>query len=145
VEYALDYARARGVLVVAAAGNQGALGSTAITRHPWVIPVVAADILGRPSIQSNLSGSIGRNGLAAPGYGVISLATGGGSIVLGGTSVAAPFVTGTAALLWSVFPRASASQVMIAVTQKGTNRRRSILPRLLNAAAAFQLLSEEMR
>ena len=38
----------RGVIVVAAAGNQGTLGSSAITRHPWVIPVVACDLRGRP-------------------------------------------------------------------------------------------------
>ena len=30
----------RGAIVVAAAGNQGGmLGSSAVTRHPWVIPV----------------------------------------------------------------------------------------------------------
>src|SRR5688572_20769656 len=42
-----DYALQRGVLVVAAAGNQGILGSSTITRHPWVIPVVAYDRRGR--------------------------------------------------------------------------------------------------
>jgi subtilisin family serine protease len=31
----LDYAARRGVLMVAAAGNQGTLGNSAITRHPW--------------------------------------------------------------------------------------------------------------
>ncbi len=40
LEEALDQAK-RGVIVIAAVGNQGTLGSTAITRHPWVIPVVA--------------------------------------------------------------------------------------------------------
>jgi subtilisin family serine protease len=33
----LDYAARRGVLVVAAAGNQGTVGSSAITRHSWVM------------------------------------------------------------------------------------------------------------
>jgi len=37
----LDYAARRGVITVAAAGNQGAIGSSAITRHQWVIPVAA--------------------------------------------------------------------------------------------------------
>src|SRR6266699_3879532 len=37
LEDALDYAARRGVIAVAAAGNQGAVGSSAITRHPWVI------------------------------------------------------------------------------------------------------------
>src|SRR6266849_4946 len=60
LEEALDYAARHGVIAVAAAGNQGAVGSSAITRHPWVIPVVAYDLRGRPIQQSNLGGSIGR-------------------------------------------------------------------------------------
>ncbi len=48
LEEALDYAAQRGVIPVAAAGNQGTLGSSAITRHPWVIPVIAYDSQGRP-------------------------------------------------------------------------------------------------
>src|SRR5260221_8862453 len=47
LEEALNYAARRGVLVVAAAGNQGTVGSTTITRHPWVIPVVACDLQRR--------------------------------------------------------------------------------------------------
>src|SRR3954465_12351079 len=35
----LDYASARGALVIAAAGNQATLGSSEITRHRGVIPV----------------------------------------------------------------------------------------------------------
>ena len=34
LEEALDYARSSGVIVVVAAGNQGTVGSSAITRHP---------------------------------------------------------------------------------------------------------------
>src|SRR5262249_15856389 len=41
LDEALDHAARRGVIAVVAAGNQGALGSTALTRHPWVIPVAA--------------------------------------------------------------------------------------------------------
>ena len=71
---ALDQAVRRGVIVVAAAGNQGTLGSSAITRHPWVIPVVACDLRGRPMNESNLGGSIGRRGLSAPGTALPALA-----------------------------------------------------------------------
>ncbi len=73
LEEALDQAARRGVIVVAAAGNQGTLGSTAITRHPWVIPVVAYDLQGRPMNDSNLGSSIGRRGLGAPGDAITSL------------------------------------------------------------------------
>jgi hypothetical protein len=48
VSDALDYAAARGVIVVAAVGNQGMLGSSGITRHAWTIPVTAFKDDGRP-------------------------------------------------------------------------------------------------
>jgi subtilisin family serine protease len=38
LEEVLNHALSRGVLIVAAAGNQGTIGSSVITRHPWVIP-----------------------------------------------------------------------------------------------------------
>ena len=45
---ALDHAARRGVLIVAAAGNQGMVGGTIITAHPWVVPVGACDLRGVP-------------------------------------------------------------------------------------------------
>jgi subtilisin family serine protease len=141
LEEALDLAVRRGVIVVAAAGNQGALGSSAITRHPWVIPVVACDLAGRPMNESNLGGSIGRRGLSAPGDGVTSLSAQGQPLTLGGTSVAAPFVTGAIALLWSEFPVATAAQIKLAVTRAATTRRASVVPPVLDAAAAYRNLS----
>src|SRR5262249_17840145 len=59
---ALDHATRRQVVVVAAAGNQGTLGSSAITRHRWVVPMVACDAAGRPMQESNLARSIARAG-----------------------------------------------------------------------------------
>jgi subtilisin family serine protease len=143
LEVAFDQAIKRGVIVVAAAGNQGALGSSAITRHPWVIPVAACDDRGRPTNDSNLGGSIGRRGLSALGAGVTSLVAEGEPLTLGGTSVAAPFVTGAVALLWSEFFDASAGQIKLAVTQGSVRRRASVVPPLLNAEAAYRALSIE--
>src|SRR5262245_27628702 len=54
---ALDHAARRGVLVIVAAGNQGTVGSTVITHHPWVIPVAGYDLQGRPMRDSNLGSS----------------------------------------------------------------------------------------
>ncbi len=138
LEEALNQALRRGVLIVAAAGNQGTLGSTAITRHPWVIPVVACDLEGRPMSESNIGASIGRRGLSAPGDSITSLGAQGHALTLGGTSVAAPFVTGTIALLWSEFPGASAAQIKLAITQASIPRRASVVPPLLNAEAAYK-------
>ena len=140
---ALNQAVKRGVIMIAAAGNQGTLGSSAITRHPWVIPVVACDLQGRPMNESNLGSSIGRRGLSAPGDGVTSLGEEGKPLTLGGTSVAVPFVIGTIALLWSDFPTATVAQIKLAITQASMRRRASVVPPLLDAAAAYQILSTE--
>ena len=138
----LDYALKRGVIVVAASGNQGTLGSSAITRHPWVIPVVACNLQGRPISYSNLGNSIGRRGLSAPGDRITSLGTEEKTVTLGGTSVATPFVTGAIALLWSEFPTATAAQVKLAVTQGNGFRRTTVVPPLLDAWAAYQVMAK---
>ena len=142
LEEALDYAARRGVIVVAAAGNQGTVGSTAITRHPWVIPVVACDLRGRPIGYSNFGNSIGRRGLSAPGDGITSLGTNGKPPTFSGTSAAAPFVTGTIALLQSIFPKVRAAQVKLALVQNNAPRRATIVPALLDAVAAYQGLKQ---
>ena len=145
LEGALDLALRRGVIVIAAAGNQGTLGSSAITRHPWVIPVGACDLRGRPMNELNLGSSIGRRGLRAPGEGIISLGSEGQPVALGGTSVAAPFVTGAVGLLWSEFPAATAAEVKLAITQSYGRRPATVTPPLLDAWAAFEMLRTNTR
>lgn len=145
LQEALDEAVRRGAIVIAAAGNQSSIGASAITRHPWVIPVVACDLNARPINESNLGSSIGRRGLSAPGESITSLGSEGQSLTLGGTSVAVPFVTGTTALLWSEFPRATAARIKLAITHSMMKRRASVVPPLLDARAAYQALSAEMR
>jgi len=142
LQEALDFALRRGVVVVAAAGNQGAVGGSVITRHPWVIPVIAYDLRGRPMNLSNLGASIGRCGLGAPGEAVTSLGATTESLALGGTSAATPFVTGAVALIWSEFPGASAAEVRSAVTQAAAPRRTTIVPPLLNAWASYLAMSK---
>ncbi len=144
LESALDHAMRRGIIIVAAAGNQKTIGSTVITRHPWVIPTAACNREGLPSAYSNLGLSIGGRGLRAPGDGVISSGADGRSFPSSGTSVAAPFVTGTIALLWSIFPSATAEQMKLAVTQ-ATVRRVSVVPPLLDAWTAYQTLALQYR
>jgi subtilisin family serine protease len=141
LEEALSYAAHRGAIVVAAAGNQGTIGSSAITRHVWVIPVAACDLRGQPIAPSNLGASIGRRGLRAPGEAVTSLGTGRDLVTSGGTSAAAPFVTGSVALLWSAFPTATATELKRAITGAGPAARKTIVPPLLNAWAAYQTMA----
>jgi subtilisin family serine protease len=139
VEQALDYAARRGLLVVAASGNDGSIDSTAITRHEAVVPVVAYDLAGRPAQNSNLGRSIGQRGLGAPGEGIISLGADGGLRPFGGSSAAAAIVTGAIALLWSEFPGATGETIRDAVTAS-MPRRASVVPPLLDAWRAYETL-----
>jgi subtilisin family serine protease len=137
---ALDYAAKHGVLVVAAAGNQGTLGSSPITRHHWVIPVIACNMKGAPTIESNLGRSLARRGLSVPAEAVTSLNAVGGSLTFGGTSAAAPFVTGTIALLLSQFPHTSGERVKSVLLHSVGHRSYSVVPPLLNAWKAYEFL-----
>jgi subtilisin family serine protease len=145
LEEALDYAVSRGVIPVAAAGNQGTLGSTAITRHPWVLPVGACDLQGRPLGASNLGRSLGRRGLMAPGEAITSLGAYGPPLTFSGTSAATPFVTGTIALLWSEFPAATAAEVRYAIIQASAPRRRTVVPPLLDVWGAYHMMQTVVR
>lgn len=138
LKLSLDHAARHGVIVVAAAGNQGAVGGTIITSHPWVIAVAACDADGRPVNQSNLGRSIGRNGLRAPGEKVTSLGADGPSLTLGGTSVATPFVTGAVALICSQLRGATGAQIRRAFHQAHARGRSSVTPPLLDAWAVYQ-------
>jgi subtilisin family serine protease len=140
LQAALDHAARRGAIVIAAAGNQGTVGSSLITRHWWVTPVAGCDLHGIPMPQSNLGSSIGKRGLLAPGEGITSLGPVGRPVTLGGTSAAAPFVTGVVALLWSEFPSAPASELLLALRQTRKRSRARIVPPLLDAWAAYQFM-----
>jgi subtilisin family serine protease len=139
----LDLAARRGVIVVAAAGNQRLVGGTAITRHPWVIPVVACDLHGRPAPESNLGHSIGRAGLSAPGDNITTTGPDGQATEFSGTSAATPFVTGAISLLWSEFPSATSTLLRCALMDAQNARRRSVVPPLLDAWGAYQLMARD--
>ena len=142
LERALNEAARQGVLIVVAAGNQHALGSSSLTRHPWVIPVVACDAKGFPTSHSNLGRTIGNQGLCAPGESIQGLNSAGGFLQNSGTSVAAPFVTGAIALLWSLFPDASAIRIKTAVLNRASRSSRAIVPPLLDAWGSYQFLQK---
>lgn len=138
LEAAFRHASSRGALSVVATGNQGLLGGSILASQPWIIPVVGCDLSGRPLKFSNLGHSIARRGLQAPATGVIGLMPDGSAALMGGTSVAAPFVTGTIALLWSLFPRATPADVTFAVCDP--HRRRRLVPPVLQAGVAYRAL-----
>jgi subtilisin family serine protease len=89
---------------------------------------------------SNLAHSIARRGRLAPGAGIKSLSPDGSAMPAGGTSVAAPFVTGAIALVWSEFPKASAARVRMAIVRAAPARQPSIVPPLLHAWAIHEAM-----
>jgi subtilisin family serine protease len=140
---ALSYAASRRCLVVAAAGNNGTLFSSAITRHPWVLPVTALGKDGRPLRRSNLGASVGSRGLAAPGAAVTSLAPGAGFATGSGTSAAAAIVTGTLALIRSALPGADAASLREAIVLGAQpSGPASVVPPSMHGYATYRLLKQ---
>jgi subtilisin family serine protease len=138
LDEALDYVYVKGGIPVVAAGNQGTVGSSALARHPAVLPVVACDQSGRPLQLTNLAASFTRRGLMAPGEHITSLGSNGEPVTKNGTSAAVPFVTGAIALLWSIFPSASSAEIRQSLLDAGGRSPRNIVPRRLNAWSAYQ-------
>jgi subtilisin family serine protease len=101
LQQSYDYALQKGVIIVAAAGNQGNIGNISLIKHEWLIPVAACDENGKLDSMSNFGPSIGNRGLMAPGVNIMSTYPGGQYSRMSGSSFAAPFVTGGIALLRS--------------------------------------------
>ncbi len=139
LEESFEYAFKNDVLLVAASGNHGRVGHIPLFNHDWVIPVAACDTLGNLLRDSNIGPSVGKRGLMALGLDVSSTSATGGYTKMSGTSVAAPFVTGTIALLWSLFPDAAGSEIRRAVLLPGI-KRKSIIPPLLNDEESWRIL-----
>ncbi len=98
---AIQYALFHGVYVICAAGNEGALNQNSIGypgRYGGVITVASHDRNGNPSGFSSRGGEVD---VMAPGSEIWSTYKDGGYAELSGTSMAAPFVAGLAALIAS--------------------------------------------
>jgi subtilisin family serine protease len=141
---ALSFASSQGAIPVTAAANQGVEADSVLTRHPWVLSVVASNNAGRPIENSPLSTVVGRRGISAPGEGITSLGADGKLFTISGTSAATGFVTGAIALLWSELPALRASDLRFALTNVPLQRRASVVPPMLNAWAVYQALSRDI-
>jgi subtilisin family serine protease len=144
LQEAYDYALRKGVIIVVAAGNQGSIGDISLINHRWLIPVAGCNEDGRFDGTSNFGPSIGNRGVLAPGLNITSTYPGGQYTHMSGSSFAAPFVTGSIALLWSIFPNATPVEIIHSITRVVSFNRRSIIPPLLNAEAAWNKLKNSL-
>ncbi|MFI6013073.1 type VII secretion-associated serine protease mycosin [Streptomyces sp. NPDC051243] len=114
---AIKYAQERDALIVAAAGNNGADGKIKETypaAYPGVLAVAASD---RNNARAPFSQSGKFVGVAAPGIDMVSTVPVGGHCVDQGTSFAAPYVSGVAALIRAKHPKWTYKQVITQIEQ----------------------------
>lgn len=106
LQQALDYAFARDVAIVAAAGNDQSSQLAWPAADPRVISVGAVDALGRQVPFSNAGPQLQ---ITAPGYGVQTAWTDTRRVLFDGTSASAPIVAGAIAAVMSEKPGTTAS------------------------------------
>jgi type VII secretion-associated serine protease mycosin len=111
---AVQYAEDHGVVVVAAAGNDRADGDpvTYPAAYPGVIGVAATNDQDAVASFSETGGFVD---VAAPGVDIASTFPPSTYVYLSGTSMAAPFVSATAALLKAANPQLTSEQAVSAL------------------------------
>lgn len=103
LQQAITEADRQGILIVAAAGNQGMGEETELypARYSQVLSVGA---INETNHRASFSSTGSQLDLVAPGSNILSTGLNGGSTIQSGTSMAAPHVTGAAAALWASDP-----------------------------------------
>jgi subtilisin family serine protease len=124
VRRAVGYAISHGVVVVASAGNDGARpGKSSPLSYPasftGVISVAAVGAGHRRAPFSDRNASVV---ISAPGVDITGAAPGGGYLAVNGTSPAAAFVAGVAALIRSRYPRLGPALVRQALVESARHR-----------------------
>jgi subtilisin family serine protease len=116
---AVKYAGEHGVILVAAAGNDGYGRLPYPAAYSEVLSVTAVDASERHALFPNQSEAID---FSAPGVGILTAKEDSGTTLFSGTSAAAPFVTGTLASLMTG-DSALESKEAVEILQRNLNER----------------------
>ncbi|PWK13436.1 S8 family serine peptidase [Tumebacillus permanentifrigoris] len=95
---AINYAYNKGLIIVAAAGNESTSAMSYPAAYNNVLSVASTTSTDAKSSFSNYGSWVD---VAAPGSSILSLKLGGGTTTMSGTSMATPIVAGLASLTWS--------------------------------------------
>ncbi|QXD14505.1 S8 family serine peptidase [Rhodocaloribacter litoris] len=141
---AIAYARRRGAVVVASAGNANEDARYHMPSNvEGVITVAAVDENLRKAPFSNTNTSLKRP-LAAPGVNILSLKPNDAYVALSGTSMATPLVAGLAGVLRALDPDLTAEDLYTLLHDTGTVvEDTERVGRLINAEAALRAVLAE--
>ncbi|RMF63265.1 MAG: hypothetical protein D6746_03115 [Bacteroidetes bacterium] len=136
---AIDYARRRGVIVVASAGNANEDARLhAPSNVEGVLVIAAVDAHLRKAGFSNTNTRLERP-LAAPGVNILSLQPGGSYVAMSGTSMATPIVAGLIGVLRALAPELSDADVYALLHETGSDGPDTDrVGRLIDAGAAIR-------
>lgn len=116
IRSAVAYATAKGKLIVASAGNENTTEPRYPAAYPDVLAVGASDTNDARASFSNYGTYVD---IAAPGVDIYSTFPGSDYRLMSGTSMAAPFVAGAAALVWGKWPTLTRAEVAYLLTATG--------------------------
>lgn len=140
-----------GILIVAAAGNQGCECLNIPGALPSVLAIGAMDTLGNPMESSNWGEAYRNQGILAPGEKILGAKPGGETFLGSGTSCATAIVSGIAALLLSLQLKYEQNpdplfirQVLLESALKGEGDSRRFLAGRLNVEGALSLVRQRL-
>lgn len=135
LENAINNAKANGVTVVCAAGNEATSKATYPSDYEGAISVIASTKSGDRASYSNYGKA---KDIAAPGSGIYSTLKGSKYGSMSGTSMAAPVVAATAAMMYAVNPDIVPDKVRSILMKTAKAGGTSTGAGIVNSAAAVR-------